>query len=244
MKHRLSVRLVVPRATRIMTNHTGLLARFARDDSLSPYGLRRVDAILVQNTWQAETLARRHGLASRGVKMSLKKPLSVAARDIDVLWVVNVRRLRRLNQAIELAVQLPELRIHMVGGPASCRAAPFDAVRRLAAGANVTFHGPLPYRQAIDLCDRARVLVNTSDVEEFPSLYLQAWIRGVPVVTFSDPDDVIAREGLGIIASSCGDLLDAVRYFFDDPHAWHATSDRCRAFMSREHREDKVPATH
>ena len=57
------------------------------------------------------------------------------------------------------------------------------------------------------LYDRAKVLVNTSDVEGFPNSYLQAWIRGVPVVTLIDPDGVIEREGLGVAKT-------------------HATSDR------------------
>ena len=49
----------------------------------------------------------------------------------------------------------------------------------------MTFHGAVPYRDAGALYSRARVLVNTSDVEGFPNTYLQAWASGTPVVAFS-----------------------------------------------------------
>ena len=91
---------------------------------------------------------------------------------------------------------------------------------------------------------RAKVLVNTSDVEGFPNSYLQAWIRGVPVVTLIDPDAVIEREGLGIAARSPDQTPDAIRHLLRDPDAWNAASDRCRMFMEQEHGEEKVLAAY
>jgi glycosyltransferase involved in cell wall biosynthesis len=104
----------------------------------------------------------------------------------------------------------------------------------------VVFHGRLPYWDANDLYGRARVLVNTSDVEGFPNSYLQAWIRGVPVVTRLDPDGVIEREGLGVVARSPAQISHAIGSLLEDPAAWNAASERCRAFMAREYGEDKV----
>jgi len=222
-----------------------VLIRFARDRWLYAYGLRRADAILVQSASQAETLARSYGLPSRVAGMLVEQPLPVAARDIDVLWVGNIQRLKRPDRVLDLAERLPDVNIHMVGGPLPGKEALFRDVRHAtAAKPNVTFHGPLSYWDANDLYGRARVLVNTSDVEGFPNSYLQAWIRGVPVVTLIDPDRVIEREGLGVAARSPARIPDAVRRLLGDPNAWQAASDRCRAFMAREYCEDKVLATY
>ena len=222
-----------------------VILRFARDRWLYAYGLRRADAILVQSASQAETLVHSYGLASRVAGMLVEKPLPGAARDIDVLWVGNIQPVKRPDRVLELADRLPEVKFHMVGGPLPGREALFLDVRRAAsAKTNVLFHGGLSYWDTNDLYGRAKVLVNTSDVEGFPNSYLQAWIRGVPVVTLIDPDRVIERKGLGLAVSSAAQIPDAIRCLIDDPAAWKAVSDRCRAFMAREYGEDRVLAVY
>jgi glycosyltransferase involved in cell wall biosynthesis len=109
-----------------------------------------------------------------------------------------------------------------------------------AACANLTFHGPLSHLDATDLYGRAKLLVNTSDVEGFPNSYLQAWIRGVPVITLIDPDRVIEREGLGLTVRSPAGLVGAIASLLGSPQAWQAASDRCQRFMAREFGEDRI----
>lgn len=220
-----------------------LLVRFARDRWLYAYGLRRAHAILVQSESQAQALARNYGLASRVAAMLVEKPSPDPARDIDLLWVSNIRKVKRPDRILELAERLQQVKIHMVGGPLPGEEALFHHVSlRARAMANVSFHGRLSYWDANELYGRARLLVNTSDVEGFPNSYLQAWIRGVPVVTLIDPDGVIEREGLGIAPKSAAGIPDAIGRLLHDPVAWKAASDRCRAFMAREYGEDKVLA--
>jgi glycosyltransferase involved in cell wall biosynthesis len=222
-----------------------LLVQFARDRWLYAYGLRRADAILVQSASQAQTLARSYGLTGRVAGMLVEPPAPSTVRDIDVLWVSNIRRIKRPDLILELAGRMPEVKIHMVGGPVTGEEALFQEIANTAATrCNVTFHGRLPYGDANELYGRARVFVNTSDIEGFPNSYLQAWIRGVPVVTLFDPDRVIEREGLGIAARYPDQILDAVRYLLGDPAAWKAASDRCRMFIAREYGEEKVLAAY
>src|SRR5262249_345053 len=114
----------------------------------------------------------------------VEKPMPTAARDVDVLWVSNIRREKRPDRILKLAGTLPDVKIHMVGGVLRNEESLFREVQGAAmAMANVSFHGRLPYWDTNELYGRSRLLVNTSDVEGFPNSYLQAWIRGVPVVT-------------------------------------------------------------
>jgi glycosyltransferase involved in cell wall biosynthesis len=177
--------------------------------------------------------------------MLVEAPRAAAFRDVDVLWTSNVRRVKRPDRILELAGQLPGVMIHMVGGSQPFEEALFASVRQgAAAHPNITFHGPLSYRGANAMYDRAKVFVNTSDVEGFPNSYLQAWIRGVPVVTLLDPDGVIEREGLGVVVKSPARMGEAVERLLSDAAAWTMASDRCRAFMAREYGEEKVLASY
>jgi glycosyltransferase involved in cell wall biosynthesis len=222
-----------------------LFVRFARDRWLYAFGLRRADAILVQSAAQAKVLARNYGLASRVAGMLVEEPQAAATRDIDVLWVGSLRSVKRPDRVLEVAERLPNARIHMVGGAIPGQDALCREIRRAAAArANLFFHGRLPYRDTNELYGRARVLLNTSDIEGFPNSYLQAWIRSVPVVTLIDPDSVIEREGLGAVAACPARIADALGRLLDDPGAWRAASDRCRGFMAREYGEDRILAAY
>jgi glycosyltransferase involved in cell wall biosynthesis len=220
-----------------------LLIRYARDRWLYEYGLRRADVILVQNAAQAASLRQHFGLSGRLAGMLVERTPANAARDIDVLWVGNIRQVKRPERLLALAAQLPEAQIHMVGGPVADEAALFERIRREAASLpNLTFHGHRSYWDTNTLYGRARLLVNTSDLEGFPNAFLQSWIRGVPVVSFTDPDDLIRRHGLGEAVASAGAMRDAIRRLLRDAEAHGAAAQRCRAYVTREYAEERVLA--
>jgi glycosyltransferase involved in cell wall biosynthesis len=172
--------------------------------------------------------------------MLVEVPLAAASRDIDVLWLGNIRKLKRPDRMLEIADQLPEINFHMAGGPLPGEEPLYHEVRSAAAArANITFHGPLSYWAANEACSRAKLLLNTSAVEGFPNTYLQAWIRGVPVVTLIDPDHVIAREGLGAAAGSPAELPGTIEALLSNPAAYQSASESCTRFMAREFAEDK-----
>jgi glycosyltransferase involved in cell wall biosynthesis len=84
--------------------------------------------------------------------------------------------------------------------------------------------------------------VNTSDTEGFPNSYLQAWVRGTPVVAFFDPDGIIAREGLGYTATSLPDMRQAVERLLQSPPHWAEVSARCRRYMHTHYNESTIMA--
>lgn len=224
-----------------------LLIRFARDRWLYAYGLRRADARLVQSVSQAIGLLRNYGLTSRVAGMFVEQPPAQAGgkRDVDILWVGNIRGVKRPDRIFDLAERLPDAVIHMVGGALPGEAELFDEVRRRAAvTANIVFHGRLSYADANNLYARARLLVNTSDVEGFPNAFLQAWIRGVPAVTLFDADGLIEREQIGVAVRSVDAMARTVAYLLADETARRELGQRCRAFMDREFAEEKVLAAY
>jgi glycosyltransferase involved in cell wall biosynthesis len=242
---RFGKRLVFRSASDSDCDRSRLRVPYARDRWLYGYGLRRADAILVQSDSQARSLSRSYGLASRVAGMLVETPMTASTHDLDVLWVGNVRRVKRPDRVLWLSARLPHVAFHMVGGALPGEEALHAQVRNAAAAcANLTFHGRLSYADAGNLYGRARLLLNTSDVEGFPNCYLQAWVRGVPVVTLIDPDGVIEREGLGIAVRAPDQLPGAIASLLGSHGAWQAASDRCRRFMAREFGEDRILAAY
>ncbi|MEM9056867.1 MAG: glycosyltransferase, partial [Pseudomonadota bacterium] len=195
------------------------LIRFSRDRVLYRYGLKRADFISAQGVHQQELLTKHHGLDSAVTNMAVEVPslTGSADKDIDVLWVNNLREFKRPDLAIELARLLPERRMVMIGGPVPGRERYFEEMRAAAAEVpNLEFLGAVPYAEVNEYFHRTRVFVNTSDSEGFPNSFLQAWVRAVPVISFFDPDGLIASRGLGAAPAALDAMQAAVVTLLDD----------------------------
>jgi glycosyltransferase involved in cell wall biosynthesis len=215
-----------------------------RDKWLYEHGLRRTTGVLVQTRHQQELMRRNYGVDSTIAGLVVPPgdgTREFGERDIDALWVSNMRPVKRPDVLLNVAEQLPNVSFHMVGGTVNGAQEFFATVKAQASGRNnVTFHGAVAYREANALYGRARVLMNTSDVEGFPNTYLQAWANGTPVVAFFDPDGVIAREGLGVAVRSPEEMSAAVRRLTSDESEWKAARARCLSFIERHYSEDVV----
>jgi glycosyltransferase involved in cell wall biosynthesis len=220
-----------------------LLVKYWRDRKLYEFGLRRASGILTQSRKQQRALFDNYGLHSRVADMLVEPPEGECARDVDVLWVNNLRDFKRPDLCLALSKRLPRFSFHMIGAEQPGASALYRQIAREAAATpNLVFHGHVPYHEIGSRYGRARVFLNTSDTEGFPNSYLQAWVRGTPVVAFFDPDAVIRRERLGMVAGSMDDMAAAVARLLDDRAVWAEASARCKAHMARAYGEERILA--
>jgi glycosyltransferase involved in cell wall biosynthesis len=166
---------------------------------------------------------------------------SFEAREVDVLWVNNLRPFKRPDRLLTLARALPHLRFEMIGGTQSGHEAMYAQIQAEAQSLpNLRFLGPVPYHEVNGHYERARVFVNTSDSEGFPNSYLQAWRRGTPSVAFFDPDAVIARHGLGAAVPDDDAMAAEVARLAMQREPWAAAHRRCLDFMDGHYGDDRV----
>jgi glycosyltransferase involved in cell wall biosynthesis len=223
-----------------------LLIRYWRDKRLYRYGLRRADLVLAQTPAQQQALLKNFRRDSR-VAASLtdidaRRP-GFAERDISVLWVGNIRALKRPALLLEAARELPHLQFHIIGGPMPGSETLYESVRAQALQLpNVRFHGPVPYHAVGEFYERARVFVSTSEMEGFPNTYLQAWARGTPVVAFLDPEQLIARNGMGRAVTSVSELCAGIVALHGDARLWEAASQRSREYMDNRFNVKRMTA--
>jgi glycosyltransferase involved in cell wall biosynthesis len=214
--------------------------RLWRDRRLYDYGLKRADLVAAQTEVQRQRLRDNHALESSVVNMLVEPPHRNGAeihKDIDVLWLSNLRALKRPEMVLELARQLPEVRFMLAGGPMPHPGGStyFEDVKAAAARLpNVTMPGAVRYTESGAWFDRARIFLNTSSIEGFPNTFLQAWIRAVPVVSFFDPDGLIRRLQLGSVPASIDDMRESIRGLLDVGVYRENIGRRARDFVSRE----------
>lgn len=88
----------------------------------------------------------------------------------------------------------------------------------------------MPYNEVGTLFSRAKLFLNTSQIEGFPNTFLQAWVRGVPVVAFFDPDSLIKQRQLGHTASDFDDMVSAIQRLLRDDAERQRIGERARAY--------------
>ena len=213
-------------------------------------GLRLADAIVVQSADQVR-LARESLPRSRDVVVipSFCEPpgeegASVAEPDA-FLWIGRLTAVKSPQRFLDLAAALPDARFVLVPVPPS--AAPVDSseVREAARDLpNLTVSDPVPHGELMQLVARAAAIVNTSSVEGMPNVFLEAWARGVPVLTLRcDPDGVVAARGLGVAADGSWERFVAgARELWDTRHDRAELSRRTCAYIEEVHSIDAVAA--
>lgn len=178
-------------------------------------GLRGCHAVVSQNEHQRDAVRDHFGRGSVVIHNGYAAAEDLGSGGDRVLWVATFRAAKQPHLLLEVAARLPHMQFTMVGGPSwGSLEDPdlFDAVTVEAkALGNVEICGALPLRETEAQFDRASVVVNTSNDEGFPNTFLQAWARGIPVVSFVDPDGLIRRRELGIVVEDVAGMVEALR---------------------------------
>ena len=200
------------------------------------FGLKRADVVAVQSKKQQQLAAENYRVEAEIVNMVVESPRATSGteRDIDVLWINNHRDVKRPEWVLEIARSMPGYRFAMIGGANPGWEADYERCRDDAQSIeNLEFVGPVPYSEVNDYVDRARVFLNTSYVEGFPNSFLQAWIRGVPVVGSFDPDGVITSRELGRKADTVAELAKDLDEILGDAALRERYSANARRFTEQ-----------
>jgi glycosyltransferase involved in cell wall biosynthesis len=216
------------------------LLRSRRQRVLYRMGLRSVHAVIAQTTIQRQRLLETFSIDSVVIRNCTEDPGFGAGRPRvrgaterpRLLWVGRFVPVKRLEAFLDLAAAERAWDFHVVGrgNPDS------DYVRALETRArslpNLTLHGPVSDAALDEQYRAATALVCTSEMEGVPTTFLEAWARGVPVVSTVDPDGMIAANDLGSVTAA-GEL----------PAAIHALVARDQEQLARRIREHYL-ATH
>ncbi|MDX1693999.1 MAG: glycosyltransferase family 4 protein [Ketobacteraceae bacterium] len=203
-----------------------------REKRLFLWGLRHADKIVSQTRVQAERLRKSFGLDSVVVPMPFEQDPELTARleakrdhggRPQILWVGRVIEVKRLDRYLELAERMPGCDFHIVGAANAKTPYAQGLVEQARAIPNVTVHGKIPDLELLQLYQDADLLCCTSDLEGFPTTFLEAWSFRKPVVTTFDPDGVVATHELGLVCEP-ENLQDCLERMIGDP----AEYDRLR----------------
>lgn len=174
------------------------------DRSLANLGKRRASVIITQTYKQKEFLQVYLGLsANEVVKNYLPEPTEIINKPEDklrIIWVANFSKNKQPELFVELAAMLrfdQSFEFLMIGRPYE-KSRQMKIESKISQLKNLKYLGNLTQDEVNKLLAQSHILVNTSIVEGFPNVFIQAMLRKTIVASLnSDPDSIFTHFNCG-----------------------------------------------
>ena len=210
--------------------------------ALYRWAVARANAIVAQSRQQLEQARRSFPKVKRIAMIpSFAEPTEPVGESPEAyLWVGRLVDYKRPLSYVELARALPEIPFRMVYVRKTAPASE-ELERSVIAAAeevpNLELLPSRPRRDLMSLVERAVAVVGTSEFEGMPNVFLEAWARGVPVISLSfDPDGIVAQRELGICAQGSWErFVKAAERLWEDEQLRVRLAGNARAYLRSIH---------
>ena len=169
--------------------------------------IRCADVLITQNQYQYRKIftdySRKTNILYSG--FPIKKLLNTN-RDF-ILWIGRAEKLKNPLKFIDLASLNSDHKFVMVCNNSVGPEDYFNRMKYLADGVkNIEFIPYVPFSKINAYFRGAKLLVNTSDYEGFPQVFIQAAMNKVPIISLNvNPDNFITKYNCGVVCD--GDEL-------------------------------------
>ena len=214
------------------------------EKALYRYGLRNADTVIAQTETQRSMLQKYWNIDASVIPMPCESPDTAepesAGREAGrVLWVGRVCSVKRLEWFLDVAEALPQFMFDLVG-PFHDEPYANQIHQRASMIQNVVLHGRVDKSEVGQFYRQASILLCTSIYEGFPNTFLEAWSRGVPVVSSFDPDGIVESAGLGCFAAQLPEIIQSISKLFGDGVFYERSSKNGICYFNGRHVVERV----
>ena len=203
-------------------------------------GLRLANSIVVQTASQARLARDATGRDSTVIpNFACMEQVAERPRQPAFLWVGQLVDFKNPLAYARLTRLVPEAEFWMIATDRGAAGNDLAAhvQREVERTPNLSLLPPRPRQDLAELYASVTAVVSTSKFEGFPNVFLEAWAQSTPTLSLAfDPDGVITRHGMGVVANGSLDLLAAVvRSYLEDRREAAAAGARARAYLEDFH---------
>jgi glycosyltransferase involved in cell wall biosynthesis len=196
------------------------------------------DKVISQNNFQKSKLHDRFKVDSIIIKNSVDTSLNFYKKSIDnyLLWIGTIRSIKQPELFLKIAQYFPEYKFVMIGGEGESSEL-FKKIKNDAEKIqNVEFKGFVSPEKIFSYYQKAILLINTSKIEGFPNVFLEAWVNSIPVVSLNvDPDEIILKHKLGFHSKTFNKMVEDVKILLKNDKLREEMGINSRKYVLEEH---------
>ena len=207
------------------------------------FDIKLSDIIISQSSFQKSKLKEKFNVNSTIIKNILDSSLQYNKKSIGdyLLWVGTIKFIKQPELLLKIAQHLPEYKFIMIGGEGE-NPELFRNIKNAAGKIpNLNFIGFVSHDKIFDYYKKAILLINTSKIEGFPNIFLEAWSCSIPVISLNvDPDGIISRYKLGYCSKNFEQMLDNIKTLLKDKELLKMMGENGRKYVEENHDIRKI----
>ena len=220
--------------------------RFLLNDIAFRYGIKRADIVVGQSSQQNELLITNYKRAC-DIIVPLGHPVPKISKKneekIKILWVSNFKFHQKQPELfIELAKQFKNynnVTFVMIGKSIGEKEKFKSLLMEIKKTKNLVYLGGTTQDQVNNHLASGNLLINTSRYEGFPNVYVQAWMREVPIVTlYIDPNCILKNEKIGFHSGNMINMIEDVKKLIENRKLLVKMGKKAREYAIKEHSID------
>ncbi|HMG66137.1 MAG TPA: glycosyltransferase [Chitinophagaceae bacterium] len=176
------------------------------NDLVFHYLLKRADYITIQHTGQKVNQGAIKGkvvLFPNIIDISNFPHIENPSRDYFI-HVGTLTMIKGVQNLFQLVNKLDKSNTIVIVGEAGDEKSS-QILKEIIKNKNIVFRGGLSHKETIEMIANSKALINTSNYEGFPNIFLEAWATCVPVISLKvNPGNVFNKYDLGVCCE--GDL--------------------------------------
>jgi glycosyltransferase involved in cell wall biosynthesis len=182
------------------------------DDLFRIRGIKNADYIITQTRLQ-ETLIKKNYKKCIALMLYSFAPLPEKVikqynNGLKVVWIANLKQIKQPHIFVNIVKKIltdkaidNNVEFIMAGRSTDDKYCRQMFVHAKEAG--IKYLGEISNNDVNKLLNESHLLVNTSKYEGFANVFVQAWLRGVPVITLrADPDNIISVNRMGFYSKT------------------------------------------
>jgi glycosyltransferase involved in cell wall biosynthesis len=157
------------------------------------------------------------------------------------LWVGTNNQAKAPGFFLNLARKSPEISYKMAMVPSQDTAFQKQLETEIRGVHNIDYLGFVPEREMGKLYAEASLLVNVSELEGFPNVFLHAWAHKTPVISLKiNPDGIIKRYRMGFCSGSMEQMIKDIRLLLQNDQLRQEMGNNGYVYVKRHHDADMI----
>lgn len=200
---------------------------------VQPRLLRKADFVFVQHEGQKKMLLSKKIKSVGFTNLIDLTQLPVISNPIqnDFIYVGSLDKRKGFAEFFKLVQKSNLHSFKIVGQPRDKTG--YIYFEKLKSFENVSLLGRLNHIDTIYQIANSKALISTSPMEGFPNIFIEAWAKGIPVLSLHvDPGNIIEKEKLGIVAHG---NLDKLLQAMNNIRNTKEFANRARIYVENNH---------